>query len=62
MYKVTLEAARVNAGLNQAQAAEKIGVALTTICRWETGKSKPPFDKALKMCEVYDVPFEMIQI
>lgn len=62
MYKVTLEAARVNAGLNQTQAAKKIGVGLTTICRWETGKGKPPIDKVLKMCEVYDVPLENIQI
>lgn len=61
MYKVTLEAARVNAGLNQTQVAKKIGVGLTTICRWETGKSKPPIDKMLKMCELYGVPVEMIK-
>lgn len=40
MPKITLRAARVNAGLSQNQLAEKIGVAPKTVQRWESGKSE----------------------
>ena len=37
--KITLEAARVNAKLTQAELAEKMGVSRATIINWESGKS-----------------------
>ncbi len=39
--KVTLKAARINAGLTQEQAAEKIGVSTDAIGAWERQKSYP---------------------
>lgn len=33
--RITLKAARVNAGLTMKQAAEIIGVGVGTICAWE---------------------------
>lgn len=38
---ITLKAARVNAGLNQRQAAKKIGVTKDIISNWERGKTYP---------------------
>lgn len=38
MGKITLAAARVNAGLTQAELAEKMGVSRATINDWELGK------------------------
>lgn len=38
MAKITLEAARVNTGLTQAQLAEKMGVSRQSVIDWETGK------------------------
>ncbi|MBQ1790798.1 MAG: helix-turn-helix transcriptional regulator, partial [Oscillospiraceae bacterium] len=32
--RISLEAARVNAGMNQAQAAQALGVSVTTILKW----------------------------
>ena len=39
--KISLKAARVNAGLTQSEAAKKIGVTRDTLRNWETGKSSP---------------------
>ena len=50
---ITLAAARVNAGLTQAQAAEAIGVKPNTVSRWEKGYNDPQFKHVLKICEVY---------
>lgn len=38
MAKITLEAARVNTGLTQADLAEKMGVSRQTVLDWESGK------------------------
>lgn len=38
MPKITVEAARVNTKLTQAELAEKMGVSRETVVSWETGK------------------------
>lgn len=38
MAKITLEAARVNAGLTQEVLANKMGVSRATVIDWESGK------------------------
>lgn len=53
--RITLAAARVNAGLSQREAAEKIGVSRTTIQSWESYKTSPDGDAILRICEAYDV-------
>ena len=53
--RITLEAARVNRGLTQPSAAEKIGVSVQTLINWEKGRTVPTVDLALKLCEVYGV-------
>ena len=40
MAKITLEAARVNAQMTQAELAEKMGVSRATVINWENGKSE----------------------
>lgn len=51
--RVTMKAARVNAGLSQAEAAKKMAVNLKTIQNWEAGTSSPRADKMPTICEVY---------
>lgn len=41
MAKMTMAAARVNAGKTQAEAAKEMGVAVNTVSRWERGESYP---------------------
>lgn len=38
MGRITIEAARVNAGMTQAQLGEKMGVSRQTVADWENGK------------------------
>lgn len=59
--KITLRAARINAGLSQGEVAKAVGVNITTMSSWETGKTKPTTDKFRKMCELYDWPEECIR-
>lgn len=40
MPKITLKAARVNAGLTQGQMADRLGVSLRTVVAWETGEKQ----------------------
>lgn len=58
MYKVTLEAARVNAHLSQREAAKKLSISNKTLCKWENGASYPPANKLAEMCVLYAVPYD----
>lgn len=40
MAKISLEAARVNANLTQAELAEKMGVSKQSVFDWENGKRR----------------------
>ncbi|MBR5874499.1 MAG: helix-turn-helix transcriptional regulator [Oscillospiraceae bacterium] len=60
MPKITLKAARVNANLTQAEAAAKLGVAVSTLKNWETGKTFPNKPKIDRLCEVYGITFDVL--
>lgn len=62
MLKISLEAARVNAGYTQKEAAARIGVSNKTLARWEKGYNYPPADKLANMCELYAVPYDYLKI
>ncbi len=59
-FKITMAAARVNAGLTQGELAQKMGVSRFTIINWETGKVriKPPYLHLL--CEICNIPEDYI--
>lgn len=60
MAKMTLRAARVNAGLSRGKAAVKIGVSESTIKNWEIGKSSPTVDMVPRICSAYGVTYDDI--
>lgn len=60
MPKISLKAARVNARLSQGEAAERIGIAVSTLRNWETGKTFPTKPKIDKICEVYGIEFDVL--
>lgn len=60
MLQITLEAARVNANLTQAEAAEKIGVSRQTIINWEKGKIMPRIPEMKVISIVYNIPQDNI--
>ena len=51
--KITLKALRVNAGLNQKQAAARVGVVKETLSRWERHQTFPDAIKLSQLCEIY---------
>lgn len=61
MPKISLKAARVNAGLTQTESAERIGVSVSTIKNWEAGKSFPNQPMIEKICEIYGVSYDYIK-
>lgn len=58
MAKMTLKAARVNAGLSQYAAAKEFGISNKTLCKWEKGQSYPKADQLQKMCIRYGVHYD----
>lgn len=62
---ISLKAARVNAGLTQKEAAERLGVTPTTISKWETKITYPTISNVKKLVEIYsisvdDIDFELV--
>ena len=50
-----LKMARVGADLSRVQAAQALDVNERTLSSWETGRTMIPFDKALALCDLYQV-------
>ena len=58
MTKITLSAARVNAGYSQKKAAELLGISNSTLCSWEKGESYPNAIQIKAICELYNVAYD----
>ena len=56
--RLTLKAARVNAGLDQKTAAEKLGISNKTLSSWEKGKTVPSIPQVEKICALYKVSYD----
>jgi len=57
---ITLKAARVNKGLTQKQAAEKLNVSEDMVHNWETGKSFPNVLHIKDIEKVYEVTYDQL--
>lgn len=60
MPKLTLKAARVNAGIPQKQAAKELKVSNKTLSNWENGKALPKADKIVLICDLYQMDYNDI--
>lgn len=60
MLKITLAAARVNAGFTQKEVADMLDVSNKTICSWENGKSYPSPKQIDMLCELYGISYDNI--
>lgn len=58
MVKISIKAARVNVGLSQKEAADRLGVSNKTLGNWENGITYPPVDKIPDICELYGVSYD----
>ncbi len=59
-FKISLAAARVNAGLTQSDVAQILKVGKQTIVSWEKGKSEPKMSQSRQLSELYNMPLDNI--
>ena len=59
--KITLKAARINAGFTQEQVEAESGISRSTLYRWEHGKGFPRVNDLDKLCRMYGIPMECIK-
>ena len=59
-FLITLEAARVNAGYSQKNAAKELKISNVTLSNWERGVSMPKANQIIAICELYGVPYDML--
>lgn len=62
MLRISLAAARVNANLQQEEAAKKVGVTAKTLRNYERGITAIPAVTLRKVSEVYEIPEENIKL
>jgi len=58
--RITLKAARINAGLTQKEAAKRLGVSNKTLGSWENGVSIPKANKIDEICALYEASYDML--
>lgn len=58
--QISLAAARVNAGMTQADVAKTLGVGKQTIVSWEKGKSEPKITQSRELSRLYNIPLDCI--
>ena len=58
--KITMKAARVNARLTQENAAKKLGIAASTLIKWEKRPDRIPAYRQKSIAETYSMPIDSI--
>ena len=59
-FKITIAAARVNAGLKQADVARELHVGKQTVVSWEKGYTSPTIEMAQRFCELCNIPIDRV--
>ncbi len=62
MPKITLKAARVNAGMTQDEAAHALNKTKQTIVNWESGVTEIKYRDLMRLSELYSMPIEFLNI
>lgn len=62
MPRISLEAARVNAGLTQKELANILGISNSTVINWEKGNTEPSISQLKKISELSGIPMDFIFI
>ena len=62
MLRISLEAARVNAGLTQKELAEELGISNVTVVNWEKGVTEPTLSQLRKISQLSGIPMDFIYV
>lgn len=60
MIHISLAAARVNAGLTQADVAKHLRVSNKTVVNWENGHAVPSLATVHVLSEMYNIPIDAL--
>ena len=60
MARISLRAARVNAGFSQKEAAAILQISNKTLSNWENGDTFPSAKKIECLCDLYNVSYDDI--
>ena len=60
--RISLASARVNANMTQEEVANAMKVSKNTIVNWEKYKTSPSVQQGIKLCELYKLPSDMIDM
>lgn len=60
MARISLKAARVNAGFSQKEAADLLQISNKTLSNWENGDTFPSVEKIERLCALYKVSYDDI--
>lgn len=58
--KISLAAARVNAGMTQEEVAKEMQVSKNKIVDWEKGKREPTISQGRRLSELFGIPLSNI--
>lgn len=58
--RISLAAARVNAGMTQRSVAKALHVTQNTVVAWEKGRTEPQISQARQLSELYGIPLNYI--
>lgn len=61
MPKISIKAARVNAGLTQEAAARKLGINPDTLSRYEKESGKLSLEMLKKLADLYKIPTDFLK-
>lgn len=61
MPKISIKAARVNAGLTQSEAARRLGINPDTLASYERKSNKLTLEMLKKMSELYRIPADFLK-
>lgn len=59
-FKMSIRACRAQRGYSQSDVAKFVGVTNKSVVDWETGKSSPTTDKAQRLVDLFEIPFNHI--
>lgn len=60
--KISLAAARVNAGMTQNDVSRILRVSNKTVLNWEKGKAIPSYATLKTLSDIYQIPIDNIRL
>lgn len=60
--KITMKAARINAGMKAKEVARILKISPATIFSWENGKSSISAENLVKVCSIYGIDIADVEI